>query len=191
MKTVDFIYDVVSPASYLAWTQIPTLLPLGHVALKPVFLGGLMKLAGNVPPGTVPAKGAYFKIDWGRYARRYGVVMRWPEPFPMNTANAMRLIVACPEEKRMGLTDEFFQRVWTAGEDITSPEVLRAALLAQGLDVEPLLAAMGSDAIKAELMARTEAEAKRGAFGAPTFFVGDDMFFGNDRLDFVREALAA
>lgn len=191
MKTVEFIYDVVSPASYLAWTQVSTLSALGHVALHPVFLGGLMKLSGNVPPGTVPAKGAYFKTDWNRYARRYGVPMHWPEPFPMNTANAMRLIVACPADKRMGLTDEFFQRIWAGREDITNPEVLRAGLLAQGLDAEPMLAAMGSDAVKAELTSRTEAEAKRGAFGAPTFFVGNEMFFGNDRLDFVREALAA
>lgn len=191
-KTVECFFDVGSPASYLAWTQLPALAERQQAQLiwKPMLLGGVFKATGNQSPVMIPAKGAYMLKDLARYARRYGVEMQFNPFFPINTLQLMRGAVAAQD---LGQLDAYlnvvFPALWVKGLDMGQAEVVAQVLTEAGLDSEQVFTHAGKPEIKDALKASTEEAIARGVFGAPTLFVGDEMFFGQDRLDWVESAL--
>ena len=193
-KRLEFWFDVGSPTAYLAHTQMPGIGARtgAEIVWKPMLLGGVFKATGNAPPGDVPAKSAHYTVDLPRFARRYGVPYKRNPFFPIMTLGLMR---GCLAAQRGGYfetyADAVFTAMWVEEKNTGDLAVLRAVLTAAGLDADALFAATQEPAIKQQLIANTEEAVARGAFGAPTFFVGEEMFFGQDRLDFVEEALAA
>ncbi len=194
-KTLEFFYDFGSPATYLAHTQMSGLAERtgADVRYRPMLLGGVFKATGNQSPILIPAKGAYMGgHDLPRFARRYGVPFKLPPGFPINTLALMRgAIVAEQEGSAETYIEAMFRAVWADAQDMTEPKVVAGVLSAAGLDAQHFFARIAEQAIKDRLKANTEEAVGRGAFGAPTFFVGEEMFFGQDRLDFVEEALGA
>lgn len=189
-KRVEFFYDYVSSYSYLANSQLATL-DADEIVYRPFFLGGIMQATGNTPPTTVPARGKYLMKDLVRWAARYGIAFQMNPAFPQNTLGALRLaLVAQREGSFQPLHQLLFNAMWAEQRDLADPVVLRQIASDAGLDAERALEASSSQEIKDLLKANTEEAVQRGAFGAPTFFVDGEMFFGNDRLEFVREALA-
>lgn len=194
-KTVEFFFDLGSPASYLAHTQLPALCRDCGAALvyRPMLLGGVFQATGNASPAMIPAKGRYMIRDLARYAERYGVPMRFNPHFPINTLSLMRLLVAVQLHQPERLDDALqalFQATWVDGVNMGDPARVAEVLAAAGLDAAALQQQIGEPAVKEALKATTEEAVRRGVFGAPTCFVGDDMYFGQDRLEFVREALS-
>ena len=193
-KRLEYFFDFGSPTSYLAWTQLPRLLADTGAELvwRPMLLGGVFKATGNASPVSVPAKGRWMNADIVRWAARYGVPFRFNPHFPINTLTLMRGATGM-QMRRPGDFDRYvavvYRAMWEAPANLGDPEVLAATLAAAGFDVEAFMAAVGDPEVKARLAATTEEAVARGVFGAPTFFVGEAMFFGQDRLDFVREAL--
>lgn len=192
MKTVDFFFDFSSPYSYLAATQLPALAARTGATIhyRPFVLFAVFKAAGNDMPAKIPMKGAYLFKDLERWARHYGVPFRFSSHFPSNTIKAMRLVhVAADHGKAEAFTQAAFRAIWAEDRDLASPETLADLARSVGLDPEAALAAIETPAIKDRLRADTDAAITRGAFGAPAIFVGDELFWGNDRLHFVEEAL--
>jgi len=194
-KSVEFYFDFGSPTSYLAYTQLPKICAETGAALvyRPVLLGGVFQATGNASPIAVPAKGRYTLIDMTRFARRYGVPMKMNPHFPINTLTLMRAATGVQlrqPERFEALLACVFKGMWVDALNLGDPAVLGPLLAEAGFDPQALLALTAEQEVKDALKANTEAAIKRGMFGAPTFFVGDEMFFGQDRLDFVREALA-
>jgi 2-hydroxychromene-2-carboxylate isomerase len=195
-KTLEFHFDFASPTTYLAYTQVPRIAQETGATLvwHPMLLGGVFKAAGNASPITVPAKGRWMNEDMARWARRWGVPLAMNPHFPINTLMLMRgacgLLMRRPDDFRR-YVDAMFHAMWVAPRNLGDPAELATVLTEAGFDAEAFMALVADPGVKAHLVVRTEASVARGAFGAPTFFVGQQMFFGQDRLDFVREALAA
>lgn len=190
-KTIEFYFDVGSPASYLAWTQLPAIAERTGATLvyKPMLLGGVFMATGNSSPATVPAKGAYSRIDMQRYANRYGVTLNQNPFFPINTLQLMRAVTAyhgSPEFDR--LLTAIFNAMWISELNMGEPEVVGKVLLEAGFDPAEVMAKASDPAVKAQLKSATEEAIGRGVFGAPTCFVDGEMFFGQDRLDWIEAA---
>ncbi|WP_423359728.1 2-hydroxychromene-2-carboxylate isomerase [Pseudomonas citronellolis] len=194
-KSVEFYFDFGSPTSYLAYTQLPGICAAAGAELvyRPVLLGGVFQATGNVSPIAVPAKGRYTLIDMQRFARRYGVPLKMNPHFPINTLLLMRAATGVQlrqPERFEALLACVFKGMWVDALNLGDAAVLGPLLAEAGFDPQALLALAAEQEVKDALKANTEAAIRRGMFGAPTLFVGEEMFFGQDRLDFVREALA-
>lgn len=188
---IEFFFDFGSSASYLAWTQLSRLEAAGEVEMRPMLLGAVFKATGNGSPVAVAAKAKWAMADFGRWADRYGAPLRMPENFPVNTIAPMRGAAALIGDERFPTyVRATYEAIFGRGENISDPEVMRAALKGAGLEAKPILALMTDEAVKAKLKENTEEAVFRGAFGAPTFFVGEEMHFGNDRIDWVIRAAA-
>ncbi|MFJ4345269.1 2-hydroxychromene-2-carboxylate isomerase [Pseudomonas sp. NPDC089401] len=193
-KTVEFYFDLGSPASYLAWTQLPALCARhgANLVYRPMLLGGVFQATGNASPAMIPAKGRYMSIDLGRFAARYGVPFGLPPGFPINTLHLMRGLMGVQmrsPERFEALLAALFNGLWAQRRNLGEPERLHQTLHQAGFDPEALQALAADGEVKAELKRVTEEAVARGVFGAPTCFVGAEMFFGQDRLDFVEAAL--
>jgi len=195
-KTVEFFFDFGSPTSYLAWTQLPGICAATGATLvyRPMLLGGVFQATGNASPVTVPAKGKYMLADLARFARRYGVPMQFNPHFPINTLVLMRGAVGVQLRLPQRFDDyvtAMYRAMWVEARNMGDPTVVAEALARAGFDAQAMLGLTGDPEVKEGLRKNTEEAVRRGAFGAPTMFVGEQMFFGQDRLDFVRETLAA
>lgn len=191
---LEFFFDVASPYSYLAATQIHDLGTFSgaEVRWRPFLLGGVFKASGNDMPARVAAKGKYMLTDLNRWAHRYGVEFKFPKTFPMNSLTAQRVLVAAHEEssKRVEpLALALFRAYWVEGADLADTNVVRDVIDQLGLDAERLLELAGLDRVKTLLRTWTDEAVERGAFGAPTFFLGGQMYWGNDRLSFIEAEL--
>ena len=200
MERVEFYYDLVSPYSYLARGRLEEICRENgaELVLKPVLLGALHKATGNRAPIETPAKARYQARDIRRWAERYGLPMRFPDPFPFRTLKTMRAAMWCGERGDLApFTREAFALYWEEGgapkgleeadEDGPISEVARRI----GRDPDEVLEGAATGEAKEALKKATNEAVERGVFAAPTFFVGDEMFWGNDRLLFVEEALKA
>ncbi len=196
MPAVEFFFDVGSPASYLAYTQLPALCEAAGAQLvwRPMLLGGVFQATGNASPAAVPAKGRYMNEDLARFARRYGVPFAHNPHFPINTLQLMRGLIGTQlrEPARFQpLLAALFKAMWVDGRNLNDIAELGRVLAEAGFAPQAMMALVADAEVKAALKASTDEAVQRGVFGAPTMFVGGQMFFGQDRLDFVREALAA
>ena len=191
-KSVEFWFVIVRPASYLAWTQMPELAREtgAEIDYRPFFLPGLFKEAGSSSPISVPAKGKWLLADLKRWANRYGVEFNMNPHFPTSSVYAMRGLIAWRERPEfVALADGFFQSMWVRREDINNPAIVASIVGNAGIDSQEYMAALENPANKQAVFDTTGELAKKGGFGAPHFFVNGEMHWGQDRLDFVREAL--
>lgn len=194
-RTVEFFFDFGSPATYLAWTQLPALCARYQATLlcRPMLLGAVFKATGNSSPALVPAKGRYLLADLARFARRYQVALNFNPHFPINTLSLMRGAVAVQQhqpERLESFMTALFSAFWVNGRNLGDPAVLAQVLTDAGFDAAQLAEWSTRQEIKDRLTANTEEAVSRGVFGAPSLFVDGELFFGQDRLDFVAEALS-
>lgn len=194
-KIVEYYFDFGSPAAYLASTQLAALSAQtgATVVWRPMLLGGVFVATGNASPANVPAKGKYIFQDFARFARRYAVAFNRNPYFPINTITLMRIAVglqARDDPRFMDYCAAIYRAIWVDALNMNDPKVVASALSAAGFDADAMLTMASDPTVKDKLKAATELAVARGVFGAPTFFVGEQMFWGQDRFDFVREALA-
>ncbi|MDY7224851.1 2-hydroxychromene-2-carboxylate isomerase [Hyalangium rubrum] len=192
-KTLEFFFDYASPYSYLASQQVEAVAQRTGAELRwrPFLLGAVFKATGNVPPVTNAHKAAYLGKDLQDWARHLGLPeFRLPESFPINSLKANRLGLVATEQGRIApFTHAAYRVAFVEGRDLNDPKVLAEVANAAGLVAETAMARAESQEIKDALRRNTDEAVARGSFGAPTFFVGEDMYFGNDRLMFVERAL--
>jgi 2-hydroxychromene-2-carboxylate isomerase len=192
-REVEFLFDYGSPFSYLANVQIEGFAKRNgaEVTYTPILLGAVLKATGNASPMTVPAKGRYMAIELRRWAARYGVAFR-PNPhgFMSNTPRLMRGAVAAQANGWFALYHRaIYRATWAEVRNLSDDTVLRELLENVGVPATTLMAEIEREEVKDRLRQNTDRAVERGVFGAPTFFVGGEMFWGNDRFDFVEEAL--
>ena len=192
-RTVEFYFDFGSPTAYLAYRRLRQLAQAYGLTIeyRPILLGGVFKATGNTSPVAIPAKGEYMlKHDLPRFARRYGVPLNFNPHFPINTLNLMRGAIAA---MRLGCFDAYadavYDAIWVGEKNMGDPDVVADTLTAAGLDADALLGLSQEPEVKSELVKATEEAVARGVFGAPTLFMDGEMYFGQDRLDFIEEAL--
>ncbi|MGQ7269975.1 2-hydroxychromene-2-carboxylate isomerase [Marinobacter sp. V034] len=191
-KSIDFYYDFISPASYFAFMRLLQLTEDREVDInyKPMLLGGVFKATGNTSPVTIPAKWDWIKADFQRHADYYEIPFQMNPHFIFSTVNPMRgALWALSAGRIEEYNHAMFSAAWAEGKDLSSQEVLAETLSKAGFDADEVMQAMALPAIKTGLIESTDEAARRGVFGAPTFFVGEELFFGQDRMDWVRRAL--
>jgi 2-hydroxychromene-2-carboxylate isomerase len=199
MATVEFHFDFGSPNAYLAHLVIPQIERRTGAKFEyvPVLLGGVFKLTGNRSPAEslagIKNKPEYERFETERFIKRHGITRYRRNPFfPVNTLTIMRGAVAA---QRLGVferyVDEIYRHMWAEPKQLDDSEVLRAALVESQFDPGRLLALAQAGDVKDELRVNTERSVARGAFGSPTFFVGDEIFFGKDKLRDVEAAILA
>jgi 2-hydroxychromene-2-carboxylate isomerase len=199
MPNVEFHFDFGSPNAYLAHLVIPEIEQRTGAKFEyvPVLLGGVFKLTANRSPAEsllgVKNKPDYERLETARFIKRHGITHFRQNPFfPVNTLTIMRGAIAA---ERLGLferyVDEIYRHMWSEPKKLDDPAVLREALLESGFDVERFGELVQDADVKARLLHNTERSVERGTFGSPTFFVGDEIFFGKDRLRDVEETILA
>jgi 2-hydroxychromene-2-carboxylate isomerase len=199
MPKVEFHFDFGSPNAYFAHKLIPAIEQRTGATFRyvPVLLGGVFKLTNNQAP-MVQFKGIknkleYQRLETKRFIRKHGLTQFKMNPhFPINTVQIMRGAVAAEMDGRFAVyIDAVFRHIWEEGRKMDDPEVIRAALDEAGLDGVRTLQRIQDQAVKDRLLKNTEGSVARGTFGSPTFFVGEEIFFGKDRLGDVEEAIEA
>jgi 2-hydroxychromene-2-carboxylate isomerase len=196
---VEFHFDFGSPNAYLSHVVIPGIEQRtgAKFVYVPILLGGVFKLTNNQPPMVqfkgIKNKGEYQRLEVRRFIKKYGLTgFRMNPHFPVNTVQIMRGAVAAgsgPAFQRY--LEVVFQAMWEEEKKMDDPEVIRATLDAAGLDGQGTLAQIQEQVVKDTLLKNTESSVARGTFGAPTFYVGDEIFFGKDSLGAVEEEIAA
>ncbi|MBT3673152.1 MAG: 2-hydroxychromene-2-carboxylate isomerase [Porticoccaceae bacterium] len=192
-KTVEFYFDVGSPTAYLAHKRLQQLKQQYDCIIDyhPVLLGGLFKASGNSSPVMVPAKGRYMMVDdLPRFAKLYDVPLNNNPHFPINTLNLMRGAVALLDgEYFETYIDAVFNAIWVDSKNMANIETVSEVLSSAGLNPQAILTSTQSPDVKETLITNTGKAVERGLFGAPTMFMDGEMFFGQDRLQFVEAAL--
>ncbi len=188
-QSIEFFYSFGSPYSYLAFTQLREMDV--HIAFRPMRILEVMEKVGNVPTTiTCAAKGRYARKDLARWCERYGIALNPSDVRSADGAACSRAVLAAgsPEEAD-AITLALYRALWSEGKTLATSDDILAVIAAAGIDPAPIAAGIDAPDVIAQLDANTEEAAERGVFGSPSIFVGDTMFFGNDRLDFVREEL--
>lgn len=194
-KSVEFYFDFGSPATFLGYTQIPKIAERTGAELiwKPMLLGGVFKATGNSSPVLIPAKGKWMNRDLARWAKRYNTEIRFPAGFPLNTLPLMRGAVGYLREDE-GLfhkyVDMIFRAIWQNEVDVRDQERFAALLTENGFDPGEFLVMIADLEVKEDLMKRTEEAVEKGIFGAPSFIIDGVLHFGQDRMDWVEDALS-
>ncbi len=197
-KTVELLFDFVSPNAYLVWQPLKDIAARSGATIKvtPVFLGGMHKLTGNAPPfirdGAVKGKNAYAMLEINRFIKAHGMDRFTMNPnFPFNSILLQRLLVAAEEGGQAEkLIDFFLPHIWENGANVADADVVAELLADSEFDAPALLAKKQDPDVKQRLVDNTSASVERGAFGIPTFFIGEEMFFGKERLGQVEAELS-
>jgi len=197
MAQVDFFFDFGSPNAYLAHKVIPGIEARTGAKFDyvPILLGGVFKLTNNRPPmvafGEVKGKLAYEQRETERFIARHRITAyRFNPNFPVNTLMLMRMAVAAKQTGTlMPYVEAAFHHMWEEPKKMDDPATIAAALSQSGLDAASLMAAAQTPEVKQKLMDNTEGAVARGVFGSPSLFVGDELYFGKDRLRDVEDAL--
>lgn len=195
---VELVFDFVSPNAYLIWWPLRELVDRyeAELVVLPAFLGGMHKLTGNAPPmirdAEVKGKNAYAMLEMERFIAKHGLTKYRMHPqFPFNSILLQRMLfAACEDGRGVQFAEGLLRPIWEEGLDIASPDAIGAEVTAAGFDAADLFARAQTDAVKQGLVAATDAIVARGAFGIPTMWVGDEMFFGKERLGQIEELLA-
>jgi 2-hydroxychromene-2-carboxylate isomerase len=198
-QRLEFHFDFGSPNAYLAHRVLPTIEERTGLSFEyvPVLLGGVFKATGNVSPAIsmqgIKNKGVYQQLEIQRFIARNEINDFAQNPhFPVNTLLIMRGAIAA---ERMGCfpryVDEVYRHMWSEPKKMDDPQVIHAALASSDLPAEELIAATQDPEIKAKLLANTEASVARGNFGSPSFFLGDEIYFGKDSLRELEDAIRA
>ena len=192
-KTVEFYFDFGSPYSYLAYKALPAIAAArgAQILWRPMLLGGVFKATGNHSPAEIAAKSAWMQRDMERWAARYGAAFKRNPHFPINTLTLMRG-AAGMQLRGMDFgkyAETIFCAMWAEPRNLGDAQELAAVLREAGFDPSEFQSLVNDATVKERLRQQTEEAVARGVFGAPTFFVGDEMFWGQDRLDFVAAAL--
>jgi len=191
-KNVSFYFDYGSPATYLAWTQMNSIIQEtnANINMIPMLLGGVFKETGNASPATIPAKGKWMMADLKKHADLYNVEFNSNSFFPINTLNLMRGAIAA---KKMDIFENYseaiFSGIWVKDINLGDIPILQEYLEKNNIDTSELFTLSQSDDVKTTLIQNTKIAVEKGVFGAPTFFVDDEIIFGQDRLNFLRLAL--
>ena len=191
-KNVTFYFDYGSPATYLAWTQMDSIIQEtnANINMIPMLLGGVFKETGNASPATIPAKGKWMMEDLKKHADLYNVEFNSNSFFPINTLNLMRGAIAA---KKMDIFENYseaiFSGIWIKDVNLGDISILQKYLEKNNIDTSELFTLSQSDEVKTTLIQNTKIAVEKGVFGAPTFFVDDEIIFGQDRLNFLRLAL--
>ena len=191
-KTVEFYYDFGSPTCYLAFYKLRQLEEKGKLKIeyRPILLGGIFKTIGNSAPANIPAKGKYMFLDIIRYAKRYGFDYNFNPHFPINTLSLMRSAVGMLEDERfVEFNDVLFKAVWRDQKNMGDPETVKEVIEKGGFDVNKIFALSTDQRVKDELKERTVKAVERGLFGAPTMFLDNEMYWGQDRIFMIEELL--
>ena len=192
VKNIEFHFDFGSPTAYLAFTQLKIIAERNKTVIEyyPILLGGVFKATGNNPPASVPAKGKYMMTDLQRYADKYGVPYERNPFFPVNTLSLMRGAISYQDEGDfIKYIEVMFKNMWIEPKNLNDEDVLKKVLIENNFDFDDFVKRITDQNVKNRLISNTENAVKKGAFGAPTIFVGDQMFFGQDRMEFVEEYL--
>lgn len=198
MTQPEFHFDFGSPNAYLSHRVLPAIEQRtgAKFTYVPILLGGVFKLTGNRSPGEafngIRNKLDYERREMKRFIARHGLgEFRWNPNFPVNTLALMRGAIAA---QGLGVfeayVDAMFRAMWEEERAMADPAVFAEAMKAAGLPADDILARSASPEVKQALLDNTERSVERGTFGAPSFYVGDEMWFGKDRLRDVEEALA-
>mgnify|MGYP003628623465 FL=1 len=197
-RTIELIFDFVSPNAYLIWSPLKDLAEKygATIEITPAFLGGMHKLTGNAPPfvrdAEVKGKNDYAMLEMNRFITKHGLTkFRMNPKFPFNTITLQRMLVALEPERRFGLIDALLPAIWEQGLDVTDGDTLGKILHNAGFDGQELLARTQDPEVKQALIDNTEKAVERGAFGIPTMFVDGEIYFGKERLGQIEEQLAA
>ena len=193
----QLLFDFVSPNAYLIWWPMRDIIRRTGAELDvlPVFLGGMHKLTGNAPPmirdREVKGKNEYAMLELERFVRKHELSDFKMDPkFPFNSILLQRMLFAADQDGRgVQFVEALLPKIWEQGLDVTDPEAVGAAVAAGGFDVEDLFKRAQTDEVKEGLFANTENAVERGAFGIPTVFIGDEMFFGKERLEQIEAEL--
>jgi 2-hydroxychromene-2-carboxylate isomerase len=194
-REIEFFFDIGSSYSYLAATQMQAVEQRTgvHVRWRPFLLGGVFKATGNHMPAQLPAKAKWMVGDMTLWAQHYGIPFRLPSRFPLITLRTQRALAAVERTAPTALpamTLALFRAYWAEDQDVTTDAVIAAAARAAGLDGDPIVGAIDAPETKEQLRATTDEAVRRGAFGAPAMFVGDTLFWGNDRIPLLEQFLA-
>lgn len=195
-KTIELIFDFVSPNGYLIWYPLKALAEKhgAAIAVTPSYLGGMHKLTGNAPPfmrdADVKGKNAYAMLEMNRFIARHGLTQFQMNPkFPFQTITLLRMIESLEPEKRAGFIDALLPPIWEDGLDVSDVEVVGKIIQEAGFDAQALLEATHDPVIKQAVIDNTENAVERGAFGIPTMFIDGEMYFGKERLGQIKEQL--
>ena len=196
--TIELVFDFVSPNAYLIWQPLKALAQKHSAKIEviPAFLGGMHKMTGNAPPfirdADVKGKNAYAMLEMTRFIAKHGLT-KWQmnSQFPFNSISLQRMLVAVGPERRAELVEILLPPIWEDQLDVTDMDALGKILDAGGFDAQDLFAKTQEPAVKQALIDNTEKAVARGAFGIPTIYVGDEMFFGKERLAQIEEQLTA
>ena len=194
-REIELFFDIGSAYSYLAATQLAGVAERTQTPVRwqPFLLGAVFKATGNHTPATIPAKARWMIGDLGRWAAHYGIPMKMPSRFPLNTLRVQRFLVGIERadvSKVATAALSLFTAYWAEDLDPNADGVLSKAAVAAGLDPVVTIAATEVQETKDQLRATTDEAIARGAFGAPSLFVGDVLFWGNDRLPLLEKHLA-
>lgn len=195
--SAEFHFDFGSPNAYLSHLVIPGIEARTGVAFAyvPVLLGGVFKATNNVSPMVslqgIKNKPAYQRLETERFVRQHGIVEYRANPhFPVNTLQIMRGAVFAAREKFLAdYVNAVFRHMWAEPKKMDDADVIAAALAESGLPADRIMAGIQQPEVKAALIANTESSVQRGVFGSPSFFVGDELFFGKDKLRDAEEEI--
>lgn len=195
-KSIELIFDFVSPNAYLVWQPLRALAVRqgAQIHITPAFLGGMHKLTGNAPPfirdADVKGKNAYANLEMQRFIAKHGLHRFKMNPkFPFNSINLLRMLVSLGSDDQIKFIDVLILAIWEDGLDVTDATAVATVLTNAGFDAEFLAAKAQDPAIKQAVIDSTEKAVERGVFGIPTFFIGEEMFFGKERLGQIEEML--
>ncbi|MCY4310952.1 MAG: 2-hydroxychromene-2-carboxylate isomerase [Rhodospirillaceae bacterium] len=192
-KTVEFWYDVMSPAAYLAYWELKNIVQRTDaiVDYQPMLLFGVFKATGNQTPINIAPKGKWMLFDMANYARKYGIPLKMNPFFIFNSMPLMRGAIIAQQRHELELyNDTIFNGIWRQEKNLGDPEVIAQTLTTAGLDATAYVEGVQQQEVKDALILNTNLAVEKGVFGAPTFFVGEKMWWGQDRLDWVEQELA-
>lgn len=196
-KTIELIFDFVSPNGYLIWSPLKALAEKHGAEIKvtPAFLGGMHKLTGNAPPfmrdADVKGKNDYATLEMNRFIAKHGLTKFQMNPkFPFNSITLLRMVESLDQDKRADLIEALLPAIWEEQLDVSDVAAVGKILAQAGFDAQALFEATQDPAIKQALMDNTEQAVERGAFGIPTMFVDGEIYFGKERLGQIEEQIA-